>query len=124
MIETLPSGIRLKNLIQDHHAEILRREKNNDKFVHLYGIGIYWVAFEQSAYRLNEIFPRCELSLFMVSDRLDYVVMASVSEDEATTCFCEHIISCDGLNYKVLEVSPLLADYYHKWHVSAVRAVL
>lgn len=124
MIETLPSGIRLKNLIQNHHAEILSREKNNDKFIHLYSIGAYWVAFEQSACRLNDPFPHCELSLFIVPDRPDYVVMASVPGDKVNAYFRKHIISRDGLNYKVLEAAPLVAEYYQKWHVDAVRSVL
>ena len=124
MIETLPSGIRLKNLIQSQHTEILSREKNNDKFIHLYSIGAYWVAFEQSAYRLNDLFPKCELSLFIVPDRPDYVVMASVPGDKGNAYFRKHIISRDGLNYKVLEAAPLVAEYYQKWHVDAVRSVL
>ncbi|WP_455667113.1 hypothetical protein [Phocaeicola sp.] len=125
MIETtLPSGIRLKNLIQNHHAEILSREKNNDKFVHLYSIGTYWVAFEQSACLMNDIFPWCELSLFMVPDRPGYVVMASVPEDKATTYFRKYTISRDGLNYKILKANPLSAEHYHKWHIGAVRSVL
>lgn len=124
MTETIPSGICLENLIQNHHAEILSREKNNDKFIHLYNIGAYWVAFEQSAYRLNDLFPKCELSLFIVPDRPDYVVMASVPGDKGNAYFRKHIISRDGLNYKVLEAAPLVAEYYQKWHVDAVRSVL
>ena len=42
----MPSGIRLQHLIQNQYKEILAREKNNDKFIHLYDIGAYWVAFE------------------------------------------------------------------------------
>ena len=45
----MPSGIRLQHLIQNQYKEILAREKNNDKFIHLYDIGAYWVAFERSA---------------------------------------------------------------------------
>ena len=124
MTETIPSGICLENLIQNHHAEILSREKNNDKFIHLYNIGAHWVAFEQSAYRLNDLFPKCELSLFIVPDRPDYVVMASVPGDKGNAYFRKHIISRDGLNYKVLKAAPLVAEYYQKWHVDAVRSVL
>lgn len=40
----MPSGIRLQQLIQNRYKEILAREKNNDKFIHLYDIGAYWVA--------------------------------------------------------------------------------
>lgn len=123
MIETLPSGIRLKNLIQDHHAEILSREKNNDKFVHLYSIGTYWVAFEQSAYGLNSIFPSCEITLFRVPGFLDYVVMASVSCGEANIYFRKHIVYCDAADYKVLLVSLLPVKYYYRWHMDAVKSV-
>lgn len=34
----MPSGIRLQQLIQNQYKEILAREKNNDKFIHLYDI--------------------------------------------------------------------------------------
>ena len=124
MAESLPSGIRLKNLIQDHHAEILERERNNDKFIHLYNIGTYWVAFERSACLLGSIFRRCEISLFRVDGCPDYVVMASVSSDEAAVYFHEHIVCCDEPDYKVLLASPLLMRDYCKWHMDAVRAVL
>ena len=125
MIETtLPPGIRLKNLIQNHHAEILNREKNNDKFLHLYSIGTYWVAFEQSACRLETLFSRCELTLFRVPDRPDYVVMASVTSDEADEYYHKHIVFRDGSDYKVLVAKSLPAGYYHKWHIGAVRSVL
>lgn len=122
--EPIPSGIRLQRLTQNCHAEILGREKNNDKFIHLYSIGTYWVAFERSACWLNSIFLQCEISLFMIPDRLDYVVMASVSSDEFTACFHKYKISQEGFNYKVLEVKPLGTEYYQKWHMGAVRSVI
>ncbi|MCD7923968.1 MAG: hypothetical protein LUI85_04425 [Bacteroides sp.] len=124
MTETLPSGIRLKNLIQNHHAEILSREKNNDKFIHLYSIGTYWVAFEQSACRLGRISPQCEISLFRVAGRLDYVVMTSISSDEANEYFRKYIGHRDETNYKVLSVPPLPAGHYYKWHVDVVKSIL
>lgn len=124
MIETLPSGIRLKNLIQDHHAEILSRERNNDKFVHLYSIGTYWVAFERSACRLNGIFQQCEIILFHIPNHLEYVVMVSVPDDEAETYFRKHLVFRDGYDYKVLAFTPLLSESYHQWHEVAVKSVL
>lgn len=79
----MPSGIRLQQLIQNQYKEILAREKNNDKFIHLYDIGAYWVAFERSACRLSGLFSKSELTLFRVPDCVEYVVMASVPADEA-----------------------------------------
>ena len=124
MAETIPSGIRLKNLIQNHHAEILGREKNNEKFVHLYNIGTYWVAFECSACRLNDIFQKCEIALFHVAGHPDYVVMTSVPDDEAEAYFRKHLIFRERSDYKVLSVPPLPAGDYYRWHVDAVRSVL
>ena len=123
-IKSVPSGIRLQRLIQACHTEILDREKNNDKFIHLYNIGIYWVAFERSACRLNTLFRQCEVTLFRVPGHPDYVVMASVSVDEAEICFHGHSIFSDGYHHKVLFDNPLTVSDYHKWHAGAVRSVL
>ena len=124
MAETIPSGIRLKNLIKNHHVEILDREKNNEKFIHLYSIGTYWVAFEQSACRLDSIFPQCEITLFRVSNCLDYVVMASLSSDEIAIYLYKYIVCRDESDYKVLVVLPLPEGYYYRWHIDAVKSVL
>lgn len=65
----------------------MERERNNGKFIHLYNIGTYWVAFERSAFRVDNIFQGCEINLFMVSGYPEYVVMASVPHDEADDYF-------------------------------------
>ena len=73
MNEVVPSGVLLQRLIQNSHTDILNREKNNDRFMHLYHIGTYWVAFERSACRLCGLFPKSELSLFCVPGCPEYV---------------------------------------------------
>lgn len=118
------SGIRLMTLVQNHHVEILGREKDNDKFLHFYNTGTYWVAFERSACQANTIFPGCGIFLFRVSDRSEYVVMASVPCDEAHAYFRTHILYRDEPDYKVLAVSSLRAGRYHSWHLRAVKSVL
>lgn len=124
MNETIPSGIRLQRLIQNSHTDILNREKNNDRFMHLYHIGVYWVAFERSAYRLCDLFLENELSLFRVPEYPEYVVMASVPADEAEPYFSKHNVSGDGTYHKVrFDDSLLVVDYCH-WHKVVVRSVL
>lgn len=120
----MPSGIRLQQLIQNQHKEILAREKNNDKFIHLYGIGAYWAAFERSACRLSGLFSENELTLFCVPDCVEYVVMASVPADEAESYFREYIILHDGIYRKVWSEHSLLMGDYRHWHETAVRSVL
>lgn len=111
-------------LVQNHHAEILSREKKNDKFIHFYNTGAYWVAFERSACQANTIFPECGIFLFRVSELLEYVIMASVPCDEAHAYFCMHILRRDEPDYKVVAVSSLQADRYHSWHLRAVKSAL
>lgn len=123
-IEPVPSGIRLQQLIQNHHAEIVESEMNNDRFIHLYAIGTYWVAFERSAFRLNALFRQCETTLFRVPGYPDYVVMASVSVDEAEAYFHKRLISDDKYHHKVLFDNSLPVTDYYKWHEAAVKSVL
>lgn len=120
----MSSGIRLQQLIQNQHKEILAREKNNDKFIHLYDIGAYWAAFERSACRLSGLFSENELTLFCVPDCVEYVVMASVPADEAESYFREYIILHDGIYRKVWSEHSLLMGDYRHWHETAVRSVL
>ena len=120
----MPSGIRLQQLIQNQHKEILAREKNNDKFIHLYDIGAYWAAFERSACRLSGLFSENELTLFCGPDCVEYVVMASVPADEAESYFREYIILHDGIYRKVWSEHSLLMGDYRHWHETAVRSVL
>ena len=120
----MPSGIRLQQLIQNQHKEILAREKNNDKFIHLYDIGAYWAAFERSACRLSGLFSENELTLFCVPDCVEYVVMASVPADEAESYFREYIILHDGIYRKVWSEHSLLMGDYRHWHETSVRSVL
>ena len=121
---SMPSGIRLQQLIQNQHKEILAREQNNDKFIHLYDIGAYWVAFERSACRLSGLFSESELTLFRVSDCVEYVVMASVPADEAEGCLGGYVLLHDGIYRKVWSEHSLPMGDYRHWHEMAVRSVL
>ena len=44
-MSTLPSGVRLVALLNDHLCEIMERERANHTSMHLYCTGPYWVAF-------------------------------------------------------------------------------
>ena len=59
-MSSLPSGIRLMNLLRDHLTEIMDRERANLNSIHLYCTGSYWVSFERSAYQLRRVFPDSE----------------------------------------------------------------
>ena len=66
---SLPSGIRLVTLLNEHLSEIMDRERTNRTSIHLYCTGPYWVAFERSAYQLCLTFPDSENTPLPVPDR-------------------------------------------------------
>ena len=121
---SLPSGIRLVTLLNEHLSEIMDRERTNRTSIHLYCTGPYWVAFERSACRLSGLFSKSELTLFRVPDCVEYVVMASVPADEAEGCLGEYIILHDGIYRKVWSEHVLPMGDYRHWHEMAVRSVL
>ena len=121
---SLPSGIRLVTLLNEHLNEIMDRERTNRTSIHLYCTGPYWVAFERSACRLSGLFSKSELTLFRVPDCVEYVVMASVPADEAEGCLGEYIILHDGIYRKVWSEHVLPMGDYRHWHEMAVRSVL
>lgn len=118
------SGVCLMALMQHHLADILNKEKGNDKFIHLYNTGAYWVAFEQSACQLSRVYPQCAFSLFRVKDGPDYIVMTSIRQEDLSSCFRKHIVCKNEQGYKVLMASPLPAGEFHQWHIQAVRNTL
>ena len=54
-MSSLPSGVRLVRLLNEHLNDIMSRERANQNSIHLYCTGPYWVAFECSAYQLSLI---------------------------------------------------------------------
>ena len=61
-MSSLPSGVRLVRLLNEHLNDIMSRERANQNSIHLYCTGPYWVAFECSAYQLRHVFPDSEIT--------------------------------------------------------------
>ena len=119
----MPSGIRLQQLIQNQYKEILAREKNNDKFIHLYDIGAYWVAFERSAYQLCLTFPDSEITPLRLFAYPFPIVMVSVTDRSLRSYARKHILRRDESDYKLLTVPGFsLADYL-EWHAGEVEGL-
>ena len=79
-MSTLPSGVRLVALLNDHLGEIMGRERANHTSMHLYCTGPYWVAFERSAYQLRRAFPDSETTPMRLLGYPFPVVMVSVTD--------------------------------------------
>ena len=46
-MSSLPSGVRLVALLNEHLSDIMSRERTNTASIHLYCTGPYWVAFDR-----------------------------------------------------------------------------
>ena len=122
-MSTLPSGVRLVALLNEHLSDIMSRERTNTASIHLYCTGPYWVAFEYSAYQLRRAFPDSETTPMRLFGYPFPVVMVSVTDRSLRSYARKHILKRDESDYKLLTVPGFsLADYL-EWHAGEVEGL-
>ena len=122
-MSSLPSGIRLMNLLREHLTEIMDRERSNRNSIHLYCTGPYWVAFERSAYQLHRTFPDSETMPLRLFAYPFPIVMVSVTDRSLRSYARRHILRRDESDYKLLTVSGLPLADYREWHAGEVEGL-
>ncbi len=120
---SLPSGIRLVTLLNEHLSEIMDRERTNRTSIHLYCTGPYWVSFERSAYQLRRAFPDSETTPLRLFAYPFPIVMVSVTDRSLRSYVRKHILSRDESDYKQLTVPGLPLSDYREWHVGEVEGL-
>ena len=111
-MSSLPSGVRLVRLLNEHLNDIMSCERTNTASIHLYCTGPYWVAFEYSAYQLRRAFPDSEVTPMRLFGYPFPVVMVSVTDRSLRSYARKHILRRDDKDYKQLTVPRLsLMDY-------------
>ena len=122
-MSSLPSGVRLVRLLNEHLNDIMNRERANQNSIHLYCTGPYWVAFERSAYQLRRTFPDSEVMPMRLLGYPFPVVMVSVTDRSLCAYARRHILRRDDMYYKQLTVpGHSLADY-REWHAGEVKGL-
>ena len=116
-MSSLPSGVRLVRLLNEHLGEIMGRERTNQNSIHLYCTGPYWVAFECSAYQLRRVFPDSEVGYPFP------VVMVSVTDRSLRSYARKHILRRDDKDYKQLTVPGFSLSDYQGWHKREVEGL-
>ena len=122
-MSTLPSGVRLVALLNDHLCEIMGRERANHTSMHLYCTGPYWVAFERSAYQLRRAFPDSETTPMRLFGYPFPVVMVSVTDRSLRSYTRKHILRRDESDYKLLTVPGFSLADYREWHAGEVEGL-
>ena len=111
-------GLRLMAFLSAHQAEIMAREKDNERYAYLYGFESYWVAFEHSAYQLCRLFPRSDTSIIRFVTYPFPVVMASITDTELCAYSRRHILKAAE---PVLTAEKLSFEHYREWHRTEVE---
>ena len=122
-MSSLPSGIRLMSLLREHLDEIMGRERTNLTSIHLYCTGLYWVAFERSAYQLYRAFPDSEIMPMRLYAYPFPIVMVSVTDRLLRSYARKHILKRDESDYKLLTVPELPMADYRTWHAGEVEGL-
>ena len=141
-MSSLPSGVRLVRLLNEHLSEIMSRERTNIASIHLYCTGPYWVAFGALGLSVAHVFPDSEITPMRLLGYPFPVVMVSVTDRSLRSYTRKHILRRDGSDYKLLTVpgfpwrtlrysglqsfAPLLhflayLQIYHLLHLPAFR---
>ena len=122
-MSSLPSGVRLVRLLNEHLSDIMNRERTNIASIHLYCTGLYWVAFEYSAYQLRRAFPDSEVTPMRLLGYPFPVVMVSVTDRSLRSYARKHILRRDDKDYKQLTVPGLSLVDYREWHAGEVKGL-
>lgn len=122
-MSSLPSGVRLVALLNEHLGDIMSRERTNTASIHLYCTGPYWVAFEYSAYQLRRAFPDSEVTPMRLLGYPFPVVMVSVTDRSLCAYARRHILRRDDMDYKQLTVPGLSLADYREWHAGEVKGL-
>ena len=122
-MSSLPSGIRLVALLNEHLNEIMERERMNHTSIHLYCTGPYWVAFERSAYQLHRAFPDSETTPLRLFAYPFPIVMVSVTDRSLRSYARKHILRWDEPDYVVLTDPESSSTDYRRWHASELEGL-
>ena len=122
-MSSLPSGVRLVRLLNEHLNDIMSRERANQNSIHLYCTGPYWVAFECSAYQLRHVFPDSEITPMRLLGYPFPVVMVSVTDRSLRLYARKHILRWDETDYVVLTAPESSSTDYRRWHAGEVEGL-
>ena len=122
-MSSLPSGVRLVRLLNEHLSDIMNCERTNIASIHLYCTGPYWVAFEYSAYQLRRAFPDSEVTPMRLFGYPFPVVMVSVTDRSLRSYARKHILRREDKDYKQLTVPGLSLVDYREWHAGEVKGL-
>lgn len=109
----------LNMLFSKELKNIVRREQHNKNQIHLYGVGEYWVAFEKSAYLLEQMsVQEPEPTVLYLKEYPFPILMYSVHYRKVKDWCRNRTLSKSYQDYLLLPAKTIEPDLYRKWHRS------
>lgn len=115
--------VTLNTMLNARRREILDREMRDECLIHLYAAGDYWVAFEQSACRLNRLFPDSEISALRLDGYPFPVVMVAVGTRLIDDYSRRNPVRETDPNHRILSGRRLSSAVYSRWHFRVLSSV-
>ena len=109
--------VRINALLETDLQNILRQEQQNENRIFLYDVGEYWVAFEKSAYLLEQLVPKEEHPIVLyMKDHPFPIVMQSSHYLRVKELCSHHALAKKGMNRLQLLTQPIEKRAYQKWY--------
>lgn len=122
---TTQSEVELYNLIKNHISDILFAEAGNNSHMHLYYTGKYWVAFEQSAFKLSLVYTDTALFPMKIANVPFPIVMASIESDKILTATKGLTCMERSILKRIYEVKGITSNAsFRRWHNKKTKDLL
>lgn len=116
-MEAVSTYERINALLEANLETILRQERQNENRIYLYDVGEYWVAFEKSAYLLEQLVPQEEHPVVLYMENHPFPIVMQSSHYLRVKELCrQHIPAKKGIDRLQLLTQPIEKRSYQKWY--------
>ena len=108
---------KLNTLLTKDLKNILKKALHNENRVNLYGVGEYWVAFEKSAYLLEQMIHEDDTPMVLhIKEHPFPLIMYNIHYHRVDDICRKHIMAKKGLEFLQFVTHPIDDNSYAKWY--------
>ena len=108
---------KLNTLLTKDLKNILKKELHNENRVNLYGVGEYWVAFDKSAYLLEQMTQEDDAPMVLhIKEHPFPLIMYNIHYHMVDDICRKHIMAQKSLEFLQLVTHPIDDNSYAKWY--------
>lgn len=108
---------RVNALLESDLQNILQQEQQNENRIFLYDVGEYWVAFEKSAYLLEQMAPKEERPVVLYMKQHPFPIVMHCSHYLRVKELCRHqVLAKRGMDRLQFLTKPIEKASYRRWY--------